>query len=124
MSILLWFKEITLLLLIGDSCNAQNCTIISNCKMVCYSKGPTYDCKNSGLTEVPSFPETTLELYVVIICRTNCYMLYIICHFIQHIKTQCHKKTTIAKHVKLLVRLLNRIDIIIKNIQTSKFELH
>lgn len=66
MSVLLWCKEITLILLIGESCNANtDCKTISTCEMICYTIGPVYRCNGSGLIEVPSFPESTLELYVV-----------------------------------------------------------
>ncbi|CAG2197234.1 unnamed protein product [Mytilus edulis] len=60
---LLWCTEITLLLFIGECCNAnQDCNITSICDMLCYTIGPAYDCKSRGLTEVPSFPETTIVL--------------------------------------------------------------
>ncbi|CAG2214572.1 unnamed protein product [Mytilus edulis] len=63
MSILLGCKEITLFLLIGVGCNAnQNCKIISSCEMECHFDGPAYDCSDRGFLELPSFPETTVMI--------------------------------------------------------------
>lgn len=76
MSVLLWCKEIALLLLIGVSCNAnEDCKTISNCEMVCRTKGPSYRCSRLGLKEVPSFPESTVELYVFTIFWKKYYIL-------------------------------------------------
>ncbi|XP_063448312.1 carboxypeptidase N subunit 2-like [Mytilus trossulus] len=63
MSVLLWCKNITLLLLIGEGCSANtDCKTLSTCEMVCDTRGPLYRCNGSGLIEVPNFPESTLEL--------------------------------------------------------------
>mgnify|MGYP006906455499 CR=1 FL=1 len=68
MSVLLWCKEITLILLIGESCNANiDCKNIPACELVCDTNGPSYGCNGRGLIEAPSFPESTVMLYVVMI---------------------------------------------------------
>ncbi|CAG2214573.1 unnamed protein product [Mytilus edulis] len=62
MSLLLWCKEITLVLLIGVSCNAnKDCKTITSCEMDCDIR-PKYRCNNRGIIEVPSFPEATEEM--------------------------------------------------------------
>ncbi|CAG2209534.1 unnamed protein product [Mytilus edulis] len=64
MSLLLWSKEITLVLLVGSSCNANgDCKTIPSCEMDCDTR-PKYRCNRRGIIEVPSFPEATENIDV------------------------------------------------------------
>lgn len=68
MSLFLLCKIITLVLLVEVSCNPnEDCKTIPNCEMDCYTIGPSYRCNRRGLIEVPSFPESTGEMYVAIV---------------------------------------------------------
>ena len=67
MSLLLWSKEITLVLLVGVSCGAnKDCKTIPSCEMDCDTR-PKYRCNRRGIIEVPSFPEATEEMHVTFI---------------------------------------------------------
>lgn len=66
MSLLLWCKKITLALLVDIGGN-DDCKTIPICEMDCYMRGPSYRCNRRGIQEVPSFPESTQDLYVAIV---------------------------------------------------------